>query len=451
MQWVCKARSWFLSLGYTLCLGSVLPRVLYAYRVVAWRPQTIKKVPWTPRAVKVLREVETPSAYQERPVLVEQCISDNEAGALALLFIPKAMLLLIGALAAWPARRLCIPLCNNTRNCALCLVIAAVMCIVEIPIIMHVRPYPNPFYGVTGLIIISVSAALLIIGVVPQIQRAQKCKKKSQIASGECNDIELRHENGCSRCECDVCTNPKRFRPQLASCSGPYSCSPVSQDWDYMVSGVPNRTKEGEPRIVTETVYIDPPGIPTAAAYTQTMQVFYNTAEIQTVLVRTQSACMITEPEPEVEKAEVTMQTEAEEPTPVAEVDTQTIIVKLRDSHAQTERAQLSNIHVQTDKAEMCHSQVQTDDPPAPPDIVSEESDTASVTSSMTSSPKLERKTKKKKFNVQPRIDTNLTSKRKELVAKSSGVTTPRLRLTTPLPYNASRSRDPSPARGANR
>ena len=72
------------------------------------------------------------------------------------------------------------------------------------------------------------------------------------MASGECNDIEMRHENNCSRCECDVCADPKRFRPQLASCSGPYSCAPISHEWDYMVSNVPNRTKEGEPRIVTE-------------------------------------------------------------------------------------------------------------------------------------------------------------------------------------------------------
>lgn len=85
-----------------------------------------------------------------------------------------------------------------------------------------------------------------------------------------------------------------------------------------------------------------------------------------------------------------------------------------------------------------------------PQDILSEESDTASVTSSM-ASPKMERKFKKTKYNVQARIDTNLTPKRKEKVAKSSAVATPRLRLTTPIPYNASRSRDPSPARGAGR
>lgn len=75
------------------------------------------------------------------------------------------------------------------------------------------------------------------------------------MASADCNDVETRHENSCSRCECNVCADPKRFRPQLASCSGPYSCAPVSPDWDYMVSGVPNRTKEGEPRIVTEVLY----------------------------------------------------------------------------------------------------------------------------------------------------------------------------------------------------
>lgn len=116
-----------------------------------------------------LKQVEKPGPYQEQTILVEQCISDNEEGALALLFVPKGLLLLIGTLAAWPARRLCIPLCNNTRNCSLCLGIAAVMCIIEVPIIMHVRQYPNPFYGITGLIIMVVSVALLVVGVVPQV------------------------------------------------------------------------------------------------------------------------------------------------------------------------------------------------------------------------------------------------------------------------------------------
>ena len=111
-----------------------------------------------------------------------------------------------------------------------------------------------------------------------------------------------------------------------------------------------------------QTVYIDPPKIPTAAAYTQTMQVLYNTSQVQTVVVRTQSACMLTEPEPEVETAELMMQTEAEEPTPVATVDTQTISVKLSDSIVQTERKPLSHIHTQTDKAKMNDSFVQTDD-----------------------------------------------------------------------------------------
>lgn len=479
MQWVCQARSWFLSLGFTFCLGSVLPRVLFAFRVVSRRPLTIKKVPWmwmhfmaliificdvillitwqvifNPRAVRTLREVSRPRPYHERTVLVEQCISDDEMGALALLFIPKGVLLLIGALAAWPARHLCMPLCNNTRNCAQCVAIASVMCVIEIPIIMHVRQYPNPFYGITGLIIIVISAALLIIGVVPQLKRAQKCQKKSQIASEENNDVEMRHdnnyENNCGGCECDVCANPKKFRPQLASCSGPYSCAPISHEWDYMVNNIPNRTKEGETRIVTETVYIDPPKIPTAAAYTQTMQVLYNTSQVQTVVVRTQSACMLTEPEPEVETAELMMQTEAEEPTPVATVDTQTISVKLSDSIVQTERKPLSHIHTQTDKAKMNDSLVQTDDPPEPV-IVDDESDTASVTSSMSTSPKQQRKTRRSRFNVQPKINTNLSQRKKELVAKSSHVTTPRLRLSTPQPYPTPRSRDPSPARGENR
>lgn len=125
-----------------------------------------------------------------------------------------------------------------------------------------------------------------------------------------------------------------------------------------------NRTQERDYSrfIYTQTVYIDPPGVPTAAVHTQTMQVLYNTAEIQTIIVRTQSAGMITEPEPEVEKSEVMMQTEAEEPTPVMDVDTQTIRVKLCESHMQTVKASLSHIHVQTEKPEMSHSLVQTDE-----------------------------------------------------------------------------------------
>lgn len=485
LQIVCKVRSWVLSLGYTLCLGSVLPRVLFAYRVVSWRPETLKKIPWTwmhiiafviflcdvillitwqiifdPRAVKVLREVHKPGPYQERPLLIEQCVSNNEEAALALLLVPKGMLLLVGALAAWPARRLCLPLCNNTRNCALCLGIATVMCIIESPIIMRVRQYPNPFYGVTGMIIMVLSAALLIIGVFPQLKRAQRCKKKALIASRECNDIEMTQDNSGGRCDCNVCADPKKFRPQLAACSGPNSCAPIPQEWDYMVSGVPNRTKEGEPRVVTERVYVDAPPVPTAAAQTQTLKVIYNTAEIQTVIVRTQSACMLTEPEPEVQKAEVMLQTEAEEPTPVTDDNTQTINVKLSDKHAQTEKKSMIDSHAQTDKAKMSHSGVQTDVPPPPPDILSEESDTASVTSSI-SSPKPERKKRKNKlYNVKPKVDTNLSPRRKEMVTKSSTTAIPRLRVTTPLPYNSRhedysplspRSRDPSPARGANR
>ena len=98
-------------------------------------------------------------------------------GALALLFLPKGVLLLIGTLVSWPARHLCMPLCNNTRNCALCVAIASVMCAIEIPVIMHVRRYPNPFYGVTGLVMIVISAALLILGVVPQVRISQSPRK----------------------------------------------------------------------------------------------------------------------------------------------------------------------------------------------------------------------------------------------------------------------------------
>ena len=98
--------------------------------------------------------------------------------------------------------------------------------------------------------------------------------------------------------------------------------------------------------------------------------------------------------------------------------------------------------------------------PPPPPDIFSEESDTASVASSITTSPKPERKARKKKvFNVQPKIDTNLSPRRKELVAKSSPITKPTLRVPTTLHNSRSRenlslsprSREPSPARGGNR
>ena len=106
---------------------------------------------------------------------------------------------------------------------------------------------------------------------------------------------------------------------------------------------------------------MDAPPVPTAAAETQTLKVIYNTAETQTVIVRTQSACMLTEPEPEVQKAEVMLQTEAEEPTPVTDNNTQTINVKLSDKHAQTEKKSMIDSHAQTDKAKMSHSEVQTD------------------------------------------------------------------------------------------
>lgn len=485
LQLVCKARSWFLSLGFTLCLGSVLPRVLYAYRVVSWRPETIRKVPWAwmhmiaffifigdvillitwqivykPRAVKVLREVAKPRPYQEEPLLLEQCVSNDEEAALALLLVPKGILLIIGAIAAWPARRLCLPLCNNTRNCALCLGIATVMCIIEAPIIMTVRQYPNPFYAVTGLLIMVLSAALLVIGVLPQLKRAHRCKKKALMASQECNDIEMTQDGNGGRCDCNACNDHKTFRPHLAACTGPYSCAPVSQEWDYMVSKVPNRTKEGEPRIVTETVYVDAPTVPTAVAETQTLKVIYSTAEIQTLVVRTQSASILTEPEPEIEQADVMLQTEAEEPTPVVDANTQTINVTITEKDVQTEKTAMISTHIQTEGTKNSHAQVQTDEPPPPPDIFSEESDTASVASSITTSPKPERKARKKKvFNVQPKIDTNLSPRRKELVAKSSPITKPTLRVPTTLHNSRSRenlslsprSREPSPARGGNR
>lgn len=88
---------------------------------------------------------------------------------------------------------------------------------------------------------------------------------------------------------------------------------------------------------------------------------------------------------------------------------------------------------------------------PPEPEIVDDESDTASVSSSMSTSPKQQRKTRRSRFNIQPKINTNLSQRKKELVAKSSHVATPRLRLSTPQPYPTPRSRDPSPARGENR
>lgn len=480
-QWICKARSWCLSLGFTICLASVLPRVLFAYRIVSWRPLSIKEVPWNwmhlmavcillidvillitwqilyePRADKALLEVAQPRPYQEEALLIAKCVSNNENAALALLLVPKGILLLIGALAAWPARRLCFPLCNNTRNCALCVLVAAVMCIIETPIIMRVREYPNPFYGVTGLIIMVLTAALLVIGVFPQLQRARRCKSKALISSKECNDVELIRDSNYTQCECNACIDPKKFRPQLAACSSPHSCAPVPQDWDYMVSGIPNRTKTDEPRIVTERVYVDPPSIPTTATHTQTTGVTFNTVEIQTITPSTRSAAVLTEPEPEIKQADVMMQTEEEVPTPVADIETQTNNAQLKDRYIQTMKTTLLDKQVQTVKTRTCHTEVQTDEPPPPQDILSEESDTASITSSISSSPILQRRVRKKKgFDIQPRIDTNLSAKRKEKVIKSSNVTAPRLRVTAPVPCNSRsedyypsspRSRDPSPS-----
>lgn len=107
---------------------------------------------------------------------------------------------------------------------------------------------------------------------------------------------------------------------------------------------------------------MDPPAVPTAAAHTQTLKVVYNSAAIQTAVVRTQSACMLTELEPKMEQADAMMQTEEEEPTPVADVNTQTVKVKLNDRYAETERTTLIDCQVQTLKPRMSHSQIQTDD-----------------------------------------------------------------------------------------
>ena len=113
---------------------------------------------------------------------------------------------------------------------------------------------------------------------------------------------------------------------------------------------------------LTQTVYVDAPAVPTAVAETQTLKVIYSTAEIQTLVVRTQSASMLTEPEPEIEQADVMVQTEAEEPTPVGDANTQTLNVTITEKDVQTEKTAMISTHIQTEGTKNSHAQVQTDD-----------------------------------------------------------------------------------------
>ena len=107
---------------------------------------------------------------------------------------------------------------------------------------------------------------------------------------------------------------------------------------------------------------MDQPVIPTAESHTQTLKVTFETAKIQTTIVRTKSASMLTEPETVVEQAEVMLQTEEEEPKLVVNAETQTINAKLRDKNIQTTRKTLLDIHVQTVQRKMSHAEIQTDD-----------------------------------------------------------------------------------------
>ena len=107
---------------------------------------------------------------------------------------------------------------------------------------------------------------------------------------------------------------------------------------------------------------MDPPSIPMTATHTQTTGVTFNTVEIQTITPSTKSASMLTEPEPEVNQADVMMQTEEEVPTPVADTETQTNNAQLKDRYIQTMKTTLLDTQVQTVKTKTCNSEVQTDE-----------------------------------------------------------------------------------------
>ena len=92
------------------------------------------------------------------------------------------------------------------------------------------------------------------------------------------------------------------------------------------------------------------------------MEVRCDSTGIQTVIIRTQSAGVLTEKEPEVERAEVMMQTEVEEPTAMSDVDTQTTSANLSNIYIQTENTATINTSAQTDQVSMIHSEVQTEE-----------------------------------------------------------------------------------------
>ena len=115
-------------------------------------------------------QIEHPRPFYEETVMVEQCVSDPDLGALAILVLPKLLLLLIGAIAGWTTRMVYITLCSNTRACALCLGIMFLTCLVEVPVVLKLREYPNAFYGITGLVTVTLVLVLLAIIVVPQVR-----------------------------------------------------------------------------------------------------------------------------------------------------------------------------------------------------------------------------------------------------------------------------------------
>ena len=114
--------------------------------------------------------------------------------------------------------------------------------------------------------------------------------------------------------------------------------------------------------LVTQPVYVDPPRIPTTATHSQTTEVAFNTVEIQTITISTRSTAVLTEPEPEIKRVDVMMQTEVEVSTPVAEIETQTNNAKLENRYIQTVKTTLLDMHVQTVETTTCHAEVQTDE-----------------------------------------------------------------------------------------
>ena len=115
-------------------------------------------------------QIEHPRPFYERNVMIEQCISEDNVTSLAILLLPKMLLVLIGAVAGWTTRMVFIPLCNNTRSCSLCLGIVLVTCVIEVPVALRLREYPNAFFGITGVVVIILVLVLLAVGVLPQVR-----------------------------------------------------------------------------------------------------------------------------------------------------------------------------------------------------------------------------------------------------------------------------------------